>query len=140
MFIWLAIHKALSTSDYLSRKRIIPNNTCQWCLLAGEDIEHLFWLCPLTKSCWDIITNWFNIDALPRFNTLLDAIKFFNAISASQGGGTCLIAMLWTLWLTGNEYIFRNSRIPKSTIEKLIKIRAWEWSLVGSQISTSHQQ
>lgn len=37
--------------------------------------------------------------------------------------------MLWTLWLIRNECIFTGKKINHSSIELLIKTRAWEWSV-----------
>lgn len=99
LFVWQAIHKALPTLHTLRSRGIISNSTCKWCMKDEEDTNHLIWSCTLAKSCWEIITRWYNLDTpLPHFRSMFDALKYFNKASQSQGGGTCLISMLWTLW------------------------------------------
>lgn len=47
--------------------------------------------------------------------------------------------MLWTIWLTRNECVFVNNRIPGDIIIRLFKTRAWEWSLAKNLISAKFQ-
>lgn len=135
LFMWNALHNTLPTLDLLKKRNIVEDKTCKWCLTGDEDSENLFWNCTLLNDCWEILLVWCDISRnITPFSSLTSALKYF---SASLGGGYCLIAMLWTLWLTRNECVFKNTRIPKQLIPKLIKTRAWEWSVASNQITNS---
>lgn len=46
----------------------------------------------------------------------------------------CLSATIWTLWLTRNAKVFSNQHTEDKMIEKIIKIRAWQWSVASELI------
>lgn len=136
IFMWHALHNALPTLDYLHIRGIAAHNLCRWCNIEKEDMPHLLWHCSLAKSGWDSLLNWFNIKRpSPPFMSLSSALIFFSSKINSGGGGTCLISMIWTIWLARNECIFNNTRMEKHVLENLVRIRAWEWSLSNKQIT-----
>lgn len=121
------MHNALPTLNHLKIRNVIEDDICKWCHREVEDTKHLLWLCPLAKICWENILFWFEVEWEEHaFYSLPSALLYFNNRFKMPGGGACLIAMLWTLWLTRNECVFANNRLTEAVIVQLFKSRAWE--------------
>lgn len=130
------MHDALPTLNHLKIRKIIEDDTCKWCHSGPEDTNHLFWSCSLARLSWDSLFSWFEIAKTNQvFTSLQAALLYFNNVIGTSCGGICLIAMLWTLWLTRNECIFADNRLPGAIIIHLLKTRAWEWS-IAKNLST----
>lgn len=54
--IWFRIiHGIVATNERLAKFRIINNRFCSYCKDQIEDIEHLFFMCPVIKQAKDYI-------------------------------------------------------------------------------------
>ena len=53
------IHRCLVTNSKLWYFKLRDNNRCSFCNLCKETIEHLFWECPISKTVWLQLKDWF---------------------------------------------------------------------------------
>lgn len=72
--MWLTCHRKLSTKDRLSRFGLINNKNC--CFYHREEsIDHIFFLCPVTRHTWIEILEWIQVQHTPvEWNLEIDWI------------------------------------------------------------------
>lgn len=104
----------------------------------------MFWKCSLAKQAWLFVSKWLeiNIDGFEYF-TLEDSFKIIAHKDFKVGGGLCLAAMFWTIWLTRNDLVFKNQRLSTASLESLIINRSYSWGLsnkilLPNQLSAWH--
>jgi hypothetical protein len=78
----------------------LQSYSCVLCNLGIEEtVHHLFLQCEFAKQCWQSIG--VDIQALNSMHFLKDAI-------ASRFFMESIILLCWTIWTTGNAFIFDN--------------------------------
>ncbi|XP_056695782.1 uncharacterized protein [Spinacia oleracea] len=96
----------------LERRGIDTNPSCDYCGSESEDSQHLFRFCNLAKLVWmysplQICSN--DVETVSLKKWIQSYILLFN----SKDGGSeakldAFISILWSLWVTRNERVFRN--------------------------------
>eukprot|EP01018_Ginkgo_biloba_P027769 Gb_16797 [translate_table: standard] len=66
---WRLAHKAFIFIDTLHKWRVVGPTTCQMCMQAQPDLNHLWWQCPKIRALWKSILEIFCIE---REGSLLD--------------------------------------------------------------------
>ena len=109
VFAWLVVQRRLMTRSRL--QRMVPDALveCQLCARAVEDCQHLFFVCPLAQTVWQVT----------GVGRLVATSK--EAFWQSLGGGTfrrevewqTIFVTLWSLWIHRKEVIFRG-RTPSA--------------------------
>lgn len=102
-FAWLVLVDRLN-SKMMLRRRNLSNEDDDHCTLCmeqiDEDIDHLFFDCPFTKSCWlKIGIQWdMSLSLYPRFAHAKQAqnIPFFTE---------AVVIAAWELWKVRNDDI-----------------------------------
>ncbi|XP_074298036.1 uncharacterized protein LOC141628841 [Silene latifolia] len=56
--VWLVAQNRLLTQDRLIRMKIIQVNCCFLCSNAEESIDHLFFSCPYSQQCKQLLATW----------------------------------------------------------------------------------
>jgi len=65
IFMSLVENNAILTKDNLLRRHWIGDPTCCFCT-ENENIDHLFFLCPIAKITWGIVGMCFGANSVPR--------------------------------------------------------------------------
>ena len=65
IFMWLVENNAILTKDNLIRRHWIGDLTCCFCA-ENENIDHLFFLCPIAKITWGVVGMCFGANSVPR--------------------------------------------------------------------------
>lgn len=134
IFLWQLAHGCLPSLSFLAKRNIVTVSKCKWCDLFEEDIEHIFWRCSLARMAWHSFSQWLNIDvSLSQFN-LQETFKLTSHKNLRVGGGVCLSALLWTIWMARNNLIFRGHRMSCNDIDLIIKQRSFEWCIASNLI------
>ncbi|XP_058746973.1 uncharacterized protein LOC131619951 [Vicia villosa] len=105
-------------------------------LMQLENRDHLFFNCDVSKVVWNEIALWVD---LPGWNGE-DCIPFFmewfsmGHVKNIKGGklGVLWLATCWIIWLTRNDFCFRNDSWNINNIVWNIKILVWRWSAYGN--------
>ncbi|XP_021767508.1 uncharacterized protein LOC110731898 [Chenopodium quinoa] len=114
LFLWKLLHRALAIKVELYRRGVpIQDVFCDLCRSEPEDLQHLFRMCVTARSVWRGgclgIHSEFNGDL-----SLSDWIQYYIRLFISLDGPSstrlgAFVGTLWTLWLSRNSRIFRDS-------------------------------
>lgn len=135
-FLWQLAHNILPTLSLLKRRDICTDDVCKWCGSETEDIDHLFGKCSLAQMAWKILSIWLEADL--DFNQPFNIEYCFKSFSSNDfriGGGICVTAVLWSIWLIRNECVFHKVKIQEDRLQLVIKHRAHTWSVQNRLIS-----
>ncbi|OIT30140.1 putative ribonuclease h protein, partial [Nicotiana attenuata] len=144
-FIWSLTHRRLSTRTMLSSMGINCPTLCQYCNAGQEDIDHIFFVCPIAAQFWNAIRS--KSTSPPPTNPLNSTHLWQTIWPATKGGNfnehlhwAVLIPFcLWHIWLTRNNNVFNNKRElinAKNTIAKATEFQL----LKGSSNNTCTHQ
>jgi hypothetical protein len=105
VFFWLFLKDRLSTRDLLNRKNMaLDSFTCDLCILQRlESGAHLFLRCNFAKAGWSSLgVTFVSTRAVPHiFRNIKDKLAVPFAMEI-------IIIMAWSIWLTRNDWIFKN--------------------------------
>jgi hypothetical protein len=108
-FAWLVLVDRLNTKTMLRRRNLYAEDDAHCILCTGridEDLDHLFFDCPFSKSCWEKIGMQWNTD-LSLYPRLAHArqqqnIPFFMEI---------VVIASWEIWKLRNDKVFNSGPI-----------------------------
>lgn len=138
LFLWQLAHQCLPTSVFLYKWGISRDILCKSCKRDIEDMNHIFWTCPLAIQACKLLTDWLEYHpARPNSFNLVWLFNSFNTPTLRGGGLICLSATLWSIWLARNELVFNNVQTTPSSLEYLIKYRSFCWGLANRSLTPS---
>ena len=111
-FTWLLLVDRLNTKTMLLRRHfhVQPNAHCIMCNNSSEeDIDHLFFTCPLAVSCWNSLSIQWSL-APPICDRILSAIHNHSLPLFME----IFMIAAWELWNLRNSKIFDNGRATRS--------------------------
>jgi hypothetical protein len=136
VFSWQAVLGRLPTRENLMRRGVVlvePNVVCVLCGKGRETEDHLFASCPTTWEIWSKVHRWFGmISVVPStIGSLFQAFLplFRNRKNALKGVILIWHAVIWVLWRTRNERIFRGVLVGPEEIFDRIQLVSWKWLL-----------
>jgi len=105
VFLWLLENKAVLTKDNLIKRNWVGDPSCYFCS-ENENLDHLFFLCPIAKVVWGMIAMCLGASNIPR-NLLQYKNWIKNWLPDGQPVYTLrLVAACWTIWKRRNEACF----------------------------------
>ena len=111
VFIWLAFRKSILTKDVLLARGWKGSDKCMFCSQV-ENIDHLFFTCPVARYIWNIAWCAFGLKSIPtsidEFPRWIDSFTIRDRYLFSTG----ISALLWAIWKTWNNAYF-NGVIPQ---------------------------
>ena len=111
-FTWLLLVDRLNTKTMLLRRHfhVQPNAHCIMCNNSSEeDIDHLFFTCPLAVSCWNSLSIQWSL-APSICDRILSAIHNHSLPLFME----IFMIAAWELWNLRNSKIFDNGRATRS--------------------------
>lgn len=123
IFLWYAMHNALPSLHLLKSRGIYIDESCKWCRKDTETTSHILWSCPLAKSCWQFFSSWFELTS-PIPHNIDKILNIFSGKDHVAGSNFCIAATIWTICLTRNECIFKDSKPDKNSLHIIIRARA----------------
>jgi hypothetical protein len=103
IFLWLLSNNKLLTRDNLNKRRKVDDLSCLFCN-EQESCNHLFFGCVVAKYLWEMVSSIFNKCIGTDFESVASWWISENTNSVLNMFST---AVLWTLWSTRNECVFR---------------------------------
>jgi hypothetical protein len=136
VFSWQALLGRLPTRENLVRRGVVLEGPIAGCVLCGEGREtedHLFASCPTTWEVWAKVDRWFGMTSVVS-STISSLFQYFFPIFRNRKHalkGVILIwhAVIWVLWRTRNERIFRGIVVGPAEIFDRIQVVSWKWLL-----------
>ncbi|WOG89358.1 hypothetical protein DCAR_0208596 [Daucus carota subsp. sativus] len=135
IFLWKIVHGVLPTKQLLLLRIKKGDGFCEVCGNDLEHIHHLFWNCPVAKSVWLKVFEWWNIN--PGFinkgwGPITSLFDLVNDIKSKLSWEVTVIATLWVIWISRNNKIFRGNNPEAAIMFAIAKLRAFEWSVAAN--------
>lgn len=140
-FLWQISHRIIPTLSLLKKKGVIADDLCKWCGSEEENQDHIFWHCSLATQAWDILKSWINIQIETGQGSMNLEYCFKRCANRNfkVGGGICMVAMLWKVWIARNELVYKGIRTSNKALLLLIKHRAFMWGVACNIIQPNLQ-
>ncbi|PWA37324.1 reverse transcriptase domain, Reverse transcriptase zinc-binding domain protein [Artemisia annua] len=130
---WRAIQNRLPTRSQLAVKGIdIPSVLCPSCLVAIEDVQHVFFKCDVAVEVWKKVASWLDlqIPAIDDISMLLDwAEASISDAKKRKVVGAIIYTTIWMLWRFRNSIVFQDPKMKKSHIYDNIVIHSFDWCM-----------
>ncbi|KAK1426056.1 hypothetical protein QVD17_14724 [Tagetes erecta] len=109
---------------------VIPSLECSLCFGTTETPFHVLRECPFAAQVWKEIHKWCGYQLaldLPLKNSL-DSITHLNEKTDLRNAlYSILLATLWFIWKTRNEFIFSTKRVAVNKVVDEIKFNTFAW-------------
>ncbi|XP_074315333.1 uncharacterized protein LOC141651524 [Silene latifolia] len=100
---WLLAHKRLLTQDKLLRMGVIQSNICFLCGLQEESMDHLFFECPFSRQCRELVSDWCRFQ-LPQQNCIRWWIELRQAAACKKKVIAMIVSgLLYHVWYCRNR-------------------------------------
>lgn len=125
--LWLALWNRLPTKYRLNKFGMVPNTICVYCGVYDEDMDHLFFLCPIIKPVWDSFLTWYN---LPMTGTNWEETKVhaYNLVKGKRPKARVFkvffTEFVYTLWIERNNRLFKDTSRSPNVLRREITGRA----------------
>ncbi|KAJ0558404.1 putative reverse transcriptase zinc-binding domain-containing protein [Helianthus annuus] len=131
MVAWRAEKDRLPTREALIRRQInITDASCVLCGECMESSEHLFVACHFAQTVWQNIASWCKIPPIVAFDfkDLLDLHDFSSGPQKRKKTMQAIFhIVIWCIWKTRNEVIFRNSQPNVIKVLEEVKSLGYLW-------------
>ena len=128
-FLWRACSNALPTMANLSRRHIVTDDKCGFCLGAEEDVLHAVWGCPSLTELWGhhgLARKIFR----HRHTSIMDVLSHI----FDCGSGVVMAEMafmFWCVWQRRNKAMYQNIVDPLDSIYPLAQRLSSEYYLAN---------
>ncbi|XP_058765539.1 uncharacterized protein LOC131639037 [Vicia villosa] len=133
--LWVSCHNRLATKVRMARLGFLPGEvtTCSLCKLEEEDMEHLFFECPITGGVWASILDW--IDVKHQHQNWNAELCWISNIANRKGWKMELLKValaetVYGIWTMRNKICFDgigNSLCIENSIKDTILYRVWQY-------------
>ncbi|XP_076892117.1 uncharacterized protein LOC143543750 [Bidens hawaiensis] len=124
-FIWRLLLDRIATKWALSTRGIIilEDVCCVFCGDSAETTQHMFVQCKVTKVIWSFILDWVKLPRRPNFISVEEILDFPSKIAVQS----ILAVTCWIIWLSRNDFIFKNVPFVCSKMVNDIKATSFLW-------------
>ncbi|KAF5176920.1 Reverse transcriptase zinc-binding domain [Thalictrum thalictroides] len=132
-FVWTVLQGRLQTAHHLVSRGMVLNTICPLCHLNDETSEHLLLSCSVSKLVWryftadNINTDQFFAGATTVKDVLSSWPKRKKDTFGNQLWSYLPFAIIWVVWLSRNETVFRGKPLDFTRICNQIKGTLWFW-------------
>ncbi|CAL9226865.1 unnamed protein product, partial [Arabidopsis halleri] len=142
-FLWRCLSGAVATATQLNSRTIPADPICQRCCKEEETINHILFTCPFADVVWRQVNGIvgqlnFSTNLENNFSNLLLRTKI---TSSSNFQRFLPLWIVWRLWKSRNDFLFRKiTRPPQVEVKKGI-YEANEWleaNVNTEEIRTTH--
>jgi hypothetical protein len=103
IFIWQLARGRLPANDQIRHRHGPSDGLCKLCH-STEDVQHIFFNCPMARFAWSVLRDVFEVDWDP--SSFADLFAIFQRFS---GQFRCILwltfaAQSWALWLSRNKF------------------------------------
>ncbi|GJY22029.1 RNA-directed DNA polymerase, eukaryota, reverse transcriptase zinc-binding domain protein [Tanacetum coccineum] len=120
VFMWKLRLDKLPTLVNMDRKGIeVASLLCPVCNKHVESVDHLFFLCGMTRDIWGLLARWCDLDILKVYN-IAEWFRWLDVAHVSKNDRLILervaTMMMWSIWNFRNALIFFVSKPKKANI------------------------
>ncbi|XP_074314592.1 uncharacterized protein LOC141649814 [Silene latifolia] len=114
ILVWRIISGTLSVGSEFARRKISVEYSCPLCrnLEAMETRNHLFRDCVVVKRLWaasPLGINTDNVDSILLGDWLINWFSYFSSLDDASTPTILFLSVLWSIWCTRNNIIFRDA-------------------------------
>ncbi|GLT57509.1 hypothetical protein SLA2020_304770 [Shorea laevis] len=132
-FMWQSLHRRIPTKDNLIARGILKEESQAICNMCGsciESVDHLLLNCTHAYKLWTKCFRWWGLNYVMHCN-FEKAFQQHGGMpkQKKQSGGWEIVwfAVVWSLWLCRNEYLFKNTEIDEEKLFALVQTRSYHW-------------
>ena len=105
-FLWLVLKKSILTRDVLLHRGGECESKCLFCGM-DESISHLFFLCPLARYIWNVVSCAFGVNC--QFQNIDQGIAWLNGFGKKKRNilSVGMASIIWHIWKTRNAACFQ---------------------------------
>ncbi|XP_074301046.1 uncharacterized protein LOC141632394 [Silene latifolia] len=101
--VWLIAQNRLLTQDRLFRMQIIQANCCFLCGNAEESIDHLFFICPYSQKCKQLLVAWLDC-FIPDQGFIQRWIEYrCRSLFMKQCIAAGIVSLMYGIWFARNR-------------------------------------
>ncbi|XP_022024524.1 uncharacterized protein LOC110924846 [Helianthus annuus] len=108
---WRAEMERLPTKSALARRNVpVPNQSRVFCGEYVESCDHIFVSCHFAQMVWQNVARWLRIQSIIAFG-IQDLLTLHGLSSGSRRKKVIhaiVLVVLWCIWKTRNDIVFRN--------------------------------
>lgn len=121
--LWLLFKGRLKIRDFLLRRNMMVSSVCGLCNQPYESIEDLFFMCPVSKNCWERVL--LTKQVRKRAGTWFVEMAWIMRRSRGRNWlaknlQIMLVVSVYTLWGERNRRIFRNTALSQDSLSSMI--------------------
>lgn len=131
-FMWQSLSNCVPVCSRLADRHCHPVQTCPRCGLDEETVNHMLFECPLATQTWALVQLPLHPGEFPCSSIYSNFDCILNRLPKRNGSGeilACLPWILWFLWKSRNEKVFKNREISPLEEFQSAKSEAEVWSL-----------
>ena len=96
---------------------------------------HILWECSFARNIWVEGSKWLDVKLqCCYFGSIEDCFRL-GANSLKSEGSICIAAILWTLWTSRNDLIFKGIKDSIQQVIAKIKLRSFCWAKIANMAS-----
>ncbi|GKV28960.1 hypothetical protein SLEP1_g37942 [Rubroshorea leprosula] len=132
-FTWLLLLDRIPSKINLLKRGLIKEMEATKCSLCGqnmEDINHLFLHCPATAKIWAMCYQWWGFSTTIAGSCWDPFIQHESLVAKSNerlGWVTVWFSLVWAIWTTMNNLIFRGGSFDSTKTFDKIQVQAFLW-------------
>ena len=131
IFLWQLCHASLPTRGILLKGGLQIDPLCPHCLSDIEDMEHLFLGCPSVSQVWRLAADHHWITHSPPQSSIPIVPRWLAGLhsSCSRMSLERTVSLLWSIWKTRNNSVFRSEPCDPITTLLRAKRASAEWRI-----------
>ncbi|XP_074271234.1 uncharacterized protein LOC141595163 [Silene latifolia] len=99
---WLCVRQRLLTKDKLQAFVVVNDGLCELCKIGDETHMHLFYHCPFSSSCWQLLKDWLNVP-LPGQDIINWCVKWrCRSLLKKHVVFAVVVVVLYSIWQCKN--------------------------------------
>ena len=103
-FAWRACREALPTKVNLKRKKVLTEDSCEWCKVKPEIAGHVLWGCPKAQEVWECSKLVLSLDRRDDISFMDILWQILLAENVNLDCVSPLVMVAWKLWHSRNEW------------------------------------
>lgn len=102
-FAWKACREALPTKVNLRRRKVLTDDSCEWCKEEPETVGHVLWSCLRAQEVWECSKLVLSLDRRDDISFMDTLWQLLLAENVNLDSVSRLVMIAWKLWHSRNE-------------------------------------
>ena len=103
-FAWRVCRDALPTKVNLKRRKVMTEDSCEWCKVKLETVGHVLWGCPKAQEVWKCSKLVLSLDKRDDFSFMDLLWQMLLGDNVNFDCVARLVMIAWKVWQSRNEW------------------------------------